>query len=246
MGRKYKHYKDEVLRSEDNNTKFFNYVMILLLVVVIIQLFLLNSKISNLDLIPVKDSVGGTVKAAPAGNDNTVNSVKSIVDDDSIKGDVNAPVTIVEFSDYECPYCARFYRETLGQIDEKYIKTGKVKLIYRDFPLGFHKDAQKAAEAAECAGEQGKYYEMHNLLFDKGVSGGSSSFKSYASEIGLDREEFDSCLDSGKMASEISKDVKDGQALGVRGTPAFFINGKMISGAQPFAVFDAEIQAALN
>lgn len=169
----------------------------------------------------------------------------SLTDDDEFEGDPNAPVTIVEFSDFECPYCARFYNQAYQQIKEQYIDTGKVKFVYRDFPLGFHKDAQKAAEAAECAGEQDKYYEMHDLLFEKGVDGGVSAFKQYAEELDLDTTEFNQCLDSGTMAGEVQKDMRDGQALGVQGTPAFFINGKLLSGAQPFEVFQQVIEEEL-
>lgn len=171
--------------------------------------------------------------------------MKKLLDDDAVKGDVKAPVTIVEFSDYECPFCARFYQQTFSQINEKYIKTGKVKFIYRDFPLSFHPQAQKAAEAAECAGEQGKYYDMHDKLFEKGVAGGVASFKQYAQEIGLDTAKFNTCLDSGQMAAEVKKDMADGAAVGVQGTPGFFVNGVEVSGAQPFEVFQQVIDAAL-
>ena len=171
--------------------------------------------------------------------------MNALEDDDAIKGDPNAPVTIVEFSDFECAFCARFYQQTLNQIDEQYIKTGKVKLVYRDFPLGFHAQAQKAAEAAECAGEQDMFYEMHDLLFERGVTGGVASFKQYAAEIELNTEEFDQCLDSGSMAAEVKKDMADGQAAGITGTPGFFVNGEKIVGAQPFAAFQPVIEAAL-
>jgi protein-disulfide isomerase len=172
--------------------------------------------------------------------------MKNLIDDDSVKGDENAPVTIVEFSDYECPFCERFYSQTYSQIKSEYVDTGKVKLIFRDFPLGFHQNAQKAAEAAECAEEQDKYYEMHDKLFENGVTGGVTTFKTYAEQIGLDQNEFDVCLDSGAMADEVAKDMRDGQAAGVKGTPAFFINGELVSGAQPFSVFQQKIEAALN
>jgi protein-disulfide isomerase len=182
----------------------------------------------------------------PAGNvPGEVARVEVSVDDDAIKGDENAPVTIVEFSDYECPFCARFYSQTLNQIDEQYIKTGKVKLVYRDYPLGNHPNAPKAGEAAECAGEQGKYFEMHDKLFDNGVSGGVASYKQFAGEIGLDQAAFDTCLDSGAQAAEVQKDFVDGTSYGVQGTPAFFVNGKLISGAQPFNVFQQAIEAEL-
>jgi len=168
-----------------------------------------------------------------------------LADDDSIKGDPNAPVTIVEWSDFECPFCTRFYEQTLGQIDEQYIKTGKVKMYYRDFPLGFHSNAQKAAEAAECAGDQGKFWEMHDALFDNGVSGGISSFKKFAGDLGLNTADFNDCLDSGKFADEVKQDMADGTAVGIRGTPGFIINGQLVSGAQPFSVFQEIIEAEL-
>ncbi len=179
------------------------------------------------------------------GNNLPPINMKALIDDDAMKGEPDAPVTIVEFSDYECSFCARFYSSTLSQIQSEYIDTGKVKFVYRDFPLPMHQNAQKAAEAAECAGEQGKYYNMHNILFEQGVQGGVSGFKAYAQQIGLDTTEFNSCLDSGQMASEIQKDLMDGQKAGIKGTPGFIINGKLISGAQPFSVFQQEIEAAL-
>lgn len=155
--------------------------------------------------------------------------MNALIDDDDVKGDKNAPVTIVEWSDFECPFCVRFYSQTLGQIEEEYIKTGKAKLVYRDFPLGFHSNAQKSAEAAECAGEQGKFWEMHDKLFEEGVDGGVSSFKQFAADIGLNTKEFDDCLDSGKMAAETQKDMNDGTSVGIRGTPGFIINGQLVS-----------------
>jgi len=167
-------------------------------------------------------------------------------DDDDIKGDPNAPVTIIEFSDYECPFCTKFYEQTLPELQEKYIDTGKVKFIYRDFPLSGHANAQKAAEAAECAGDQGKYYEMHDMLFESGASGGVNTYKQYASGIGLNTAEFNECLDSGKYYDEVQKDLRDGSAAGVRGTPAFFINGIFLSGAQPFSAFQQIIESELS
>ncbi len=174
-------------------------------------------------------------------------NVEVSVDDDAFKGNENAPVTIVEFSDYECPFCGRFYSETLSQLESEYINTGKVKFVYRDFPLGFHQNAQKAAEAAECAGEFGndEYWEMHNKLFEEGVDGGINAFKQYAKEIGLDSKKFDNCLDSGQMESEVNADLNDGVSYGVSGTPGFFINGKKLEGAQPFSAFKEIIDAEL-
>ena len=198
---------------------------ILLLVSIITEGFTFNSTCEV-----VKDTNQQPTQA-PSVN------MKQLVEEDSVKGDLNAPITIVEFSDYECSFCAKFYSETYSQLKEEYIDTGKVKLIFRDFPLSFHQNAQKAAEAAECAGEQGKYYEMHDKLFD--------SFKQYAKELDLNTNTFDICLDSNQMASEVQKDMRDGQSAGVRGTPAFFINGELITGAQPYSVFKQKIDSLL-
>ncbi len=194
-------------------------------------------------------TTGGTVLPSLGGDTITGGSVvnmKALLDDDAVRGDKDAPVTIVEWSDFECPFCARFYQQTLPSIEEEYIKTGKVKLVYRDFPLSFHPNAQKAAEAAECAGEQGKYWEMHDMLFEQGVQGGVAGFKQYAKNLGLNTAKFDTCLDSGAMAGEIQQDTADGAAAGIQGTPGFIINGKLVSGAQPFAVFKQVIDAELN
>ncbi len=165
--------------------------------------------------------------------------------EDYFRGSADAPVTIMEYSDFQCPFCSRFYSDTLPLIETNYIDTGKAKLIYRDFPLSFHANAQKAAEAAECAGEQGKFWEMHDKLYENQQSLSDSSFKTWAAEIGLDSATFDDCLDSGKYASEVAKDAQDGQAEGISGTPSFLVNGQKIVGAQPYAVFEQAIEAAL-
>jgi protein-disulfide isomerase/plastocyanin len=167
-------------------------------------------------------------------------------DDDPSKGSANAPVTIIEFSDFQCPFCERFYTDTLPQLEEKYIKTGKVKLVYRDFPLeNIHPEARPAAHAAESADEQGKFWEFHDKLFENQASLGASNYKKWAEELGLDMKKFNDCVDTEKYAGEVSKDLADGSAVGVSGTPAFFVNGKLLSGAQPFSAFQAAIEAEL-
>lgn len=218
-------------------------IQIVLLLVVIFQLNGLgNATIQGA-------AVGLPSAGAPSGGNAPVPSptvnMDALVDDDDVLGDEDAEVTIVEFSDFECPFCGRFHTQTWPEIKKNYIDTGKVKFVYRDFPLGFHQQAQKAAEAAECAGEQGKFWEMHELLFNPGVQGGVASFKQYASQISLDTSKFNDCLDSGKMVAEIRKDLADGSAAGVQGTPAFFINGVEVSGAQPFSVFQQIIDGQL-
>jgi protein-disulfide isomerase len=121
-----------------------------------------------------------------------------------------------------------------------------VRLIYKDYPLDFHKDARKAAEASHCAGEQGKYWEYHDVLFTKTNALDIASLKKYADDLKLDANQFTACLDSGKYAAAISKDMAEGAQAGVTGTPAFFINGQFLSGAQPFAAFQDAVEEALE
>ncbi len=170
-------------------------------------------------------------------------------DDDAFLGDVNAPVTVVEFSDFQCPYCERFFTDTFDQIKEKYIDTGKVKFIYRDFPLSSHAGAYPAALAAECAGDQGAYFDMHDAIFEnQSVLGGGSvkeELESLAVGIGLDMTEFNECYGSDKHKDEIYADMADGQKVGINGTPGFIINGQIISGAQSFEYFEQIIDSAL-
>jgi protein-disulfide isomerase len=166
-----------------------------------------------------------------------------------VTGDKNAPVTIVEFSDYQCPFCKRFYDQTEQQLIDTYVKTGKVKYSVRHFPLGFHQNAQKSAEAAECAGQQGKFWEMHKVLFQYSQADGTGlnvpDLKKYAADLKLDTAKFNSCLDNGETASIVQKDMSDGQAAGVSGTPSFYVNGKQLVGAQPFNMFQETIDAEL-
>lgn len=168
------------------------------------------------------------------------------VDDDAIKGDVDAPVTIIEFSEYQCPFCKRYVDQTLVQIQEKYIDTGKVKYVFRDFPLDFHNNAKPAAMATECVHELGgddAYWKYHDKLFENTQALDSDSLKKYASDMGYDIAD---CLDSEKYADEVDADTEEGKSYGVRGTPAFFINGNFLSGAQPFAAFEKLIEEELN
>jgi protein-disulfide isomerase len=171
-------------------------------------------------------------------------TVEATVDDDPAQGPADAAVTVIEFSDFQCPYCARFQSETLPQILQNY--GDRIRFVYRDFPLtSIHANALKAAEASECAHDQGKYWEYHDMLFQNQSALDVDSLKSYAASLGLDTTAFNSCLDSDQKMDEVRQDVQDGLAAGVQGTPAFFINGQAISGAQPYSVFQAAIEAAL-
>lgn len=165
----------------------------------------------------------------------------------AMKGDPNAPVTITEWSDFECPFCGRFYTDTLGQIEENYIKTGKVKLVYKDFPLSFHPMAQKAAEAGKCALEQDAemFWALHDKIFENQAALNMANLKLWAGQVGLDTEDFNECLDSGKMASVVAAEMQEGQNSGIRGTPGFLIGDQVVSGAQPYSVFQQAIEAQL-
>lgn len=172
------------------------------------------------------------------------------VEESRVLGDPDAPVTIVEFSDYQCPFCARYFTETWPQLKANFIETGRVKYIFKDFPLtSIHPQAVKAGEAARCAGEQNAYWDMHDLLYTgqaawSGNAGAAELFKDYAAELGLDAGAFDTCLDSGRWEEAVMGDLNEGLSLGVTGTPAFFIDGYPIRGAQPYELFEYAIQLA--
>jgi len=192
-----------------------------------------------------------SISGAQAETSGTTNNQPSTYadvseDDDAVQGNANAPVTIIEFSDFQCPFCEKFFTDTLPQIEANYIKTGKVKLIYRDFPLEIHQYAGKAAEAAECARDKGgdsAFWKMHDKIFENQASLSEDNLKKWAKELGYN---IDSCLDGGKKKAEVQKDLADGIAAGISGTPSFFINGKLIEGAVPYNVFESEINSALN
>lgn len=181
------------------------------------------------------------------------------LDDDPLKGNPNASITIVEFSDFQCPFCAKFHEDTLPQLEKNYLSTGKVNFVYRDFPIqSIHPNAIPAALASECADDQGKFWEMHDLIFkNQGKWQGLeilqsvSLFKTFAIELGLDANEFDLCIDSGKHLEEIRSDLNDGRNYGVTGTPGFFVGNEKIGftkliGAQPFSSFQKVIDSQLN
>jgi len=154
-----------------------------------------------------------------------------------------APITIVEFSDFQCPFCSRA-NASVDQVMKEY--SGKVRLVFRHFPLDFHKEAQKASEASLCAHDQGKFWEMHDLLFANQQQLGVADLKKHATTLKLDTAKFNKCLDSGEKAQIVKDDMAEGQKAGVSGTPAFFINGILLSGAQPFEEFKSVIDEELK
>jgi protein-disulfide isomerase len=165
------------------------------------------------------------------------------VDPQRIRGDESAPVTIVEFSDFQCPFCQRV-QTTLMEILNKY--KGKVRLAYRDFPLDqIHPDARRAAEASRCAGEQGKFWEYHDALFTDIKKLSAKDLAAHATTVGLDVKKLEACVESGKYKQPVQDDIDAAGASGVEGAPAFFINGVFINGAQPFAAFQKVIEDEL-
>jgi len=183
--------------------------------------------------------------SAPDGvNPNIRQDVK--YDNAPVKGDKNAKVTIVEFSDFQCPYCGKFYQETWSQIKKDYIDTGKVKVAFKHLPLGFHEYAMPAAEASECANEQGKFWEYHDKIFVNQASLNNEILSIWAKDIGLNMDKFNQCVKEGKYKNKIQKDLSDADVYGASGTPTFFINGKILVGAQPFSAFKQVIDAELS
>jgi protein-disulfide isomerase len=259
--------------EQNNNSKItikkstFNGLILGLVLVIGIAAFFAGSYVTNLNSnqISEKDLDDAIAKLELKILQNQLPTkqpqlpVKISTDNDPIIGDPNAPITIIEFSDFQCPFCARFHIQTLPLILEEYIEQGKVKLVFRDFPIqSIHPNALPASVAAECANEQGKFKEMHDMLFDNQNKWNSqdtddalSLFSQYATNIQLEQETFDSCLTNGKHIDEIKKDLDDGREYGVSGTPGFFVGNDEIGyvelkGAQPFESFKKIIDAQLD
>lgn len=190
------------------------------------------------------------------GRNATSGPVRTSVADAPMLGRADAPVTLVEFSDYQCPFCRRFFETTLSAIKKHYVDTGKVRYVFRDFPLDqIHPQARKAAEAAHCAGETGKYWAMHDLLFQNQQALAPLQLTGHARELGVDMTQFDECLSSGRHAARITRGVTDGAAIGVQGTPSFVVGktqlgdvveGTLIRGAQPLETFRRAIEQTLS
>jgi protein-disulfide isomerase len=192
-------------------------------------------------------------KPAPAEFKETVINV----DGDPFKGNKDAKLAVIEFSDYQWPFCSRHVRETVSQIAKDYVDTGKIRYYFLDFPLGFHKLAFKAAEAGACAGDQGKFWEMHDMLFENQKALNPEDLVKYAETLGLDMPKFKECLDGGKHTEEINKDMAEGQKAGVSGTPSSLVGWvqddgktvkalKIVKGAQPYPAFKDAIDSLLS
>jgi len=242
-------------------------IIIALVAVVAVAAFFAGLYFSNLDSDQItKSDLDDAISRIESKIGNNLPSptlplqpIKISLDDDPIRGNPDAPITIVEFSDYQCPFCARFYAQTLPLLLEEYIDEGKVNLVYRDFPVQrIHPNALSAAAAAECADDQGKYWEYHDTLFEKqnawaklDSNSAISTFSQFAAEIELEQQQFDNCLESGKYLEEVQADFSDGKNYQVTGTPGFFIGNEDIGfvkiiGAKPYDAFKKVIDAQLN
>jgi protein-disulfide isomerase len=176
------------------------------------------------------------------------------VDDDPALGNADAKVLMIEFGDYQCPSCRMFWKDVEPRLKKDYIDTGKLRLVFRDFPLmQIHPEALLAAMAVDCAGEQEKYWQYHDKVFREQYNKGddiirfkAADLKKWAKDIGVDQAKFDQCLDSEKYKNEVMKDKSDGDAAGVQGTPTFFINGRVMGGAQQYPEYKKLIDELLK
>ena len=245
----------------------FNSLIIAIIIVTGIAAFFAGTFVSNLDSEQVsQEELENAIaelelkileKQLPANQPNIPLEISA--DNDPIIGNPDAPITIIEFSDFQCPFCAKFHMQTLPTIMDEYINKGTVKLVFRDFPIqSIHPNAVPASIAAECANEQEKFEQMYHMLFEKQkewsnleTSYAITAFNQYASELQLNEEKFDSCIKNVKYIEEVQKDLNEGRTYGVTGTPGFFIGNEKIGfvelkGAQPFESFKKVIDSQLE
>jgi protein-disulfide isomerase len=200
---------------------------------------------------------GAPPAAGQATQETLPQPVAVSIDGAPFLGSASAKVTLVEFSDFQCPFCARHVQQTLPAIMKEYVDAGKVKYVLRDFPIpALHPQAPKSHEAAHCAGDQGKYWEMHQRLFGNTREQDNAALTAHARALRLDARKFDECLSSGRHAATVKKAIEDGQRAGVRATPTIFVGvsadgrtvkaTRMMRGAQPYERFKAAIDSALS
>jgi protein-disulfide isomerase len=199
-----------------------------------------NSELTKLQSVANGQNVAGAQAQQPQLGEKVNVSPGSL----PTLGNKNAKVTMIEFSDFQCPFCKRFYDETFAQLKKDYIDTGKVRFAFRHAPLEIHPNAPKAAEGSECANDQKKFWQYHDVLFEQFDSWVNETpenlptkLTSMAESIGLDGGTFSDCLNSDKYAGKVAKDAADGVAAGATATPTFFINGKILVGALPYESF---------
>lgn len=213
----------------------------ILIAAIIISGAILYSDKSHLNQNAVAQKAAANILAGSQPNTEV-----KVTDTDPSLGDPKAPVTLIAFEDFECPFCRRFTQQTESLLIQNEVKNGAVRLVWKDFPLAIHSHTQKAHEAARCAWEQGKFWEYHDILFSNQNDLGINSLKQYAKNLGLNTKQFGTCLDSGKYISLIREKVNEGTSIGISGTPSFLINGATLVGAQPYQTFVDAIARAKN
>ncbi len=176
-----------------------------------------------------------------------VEDILTLLSQGPAKGSEAAPITIIEFSDFQCSYCRKFWKETLPRLEAEYVKAGKIRFVYRHLAI-LGEQSVSAGRAAECAREQGKFWEYHDKLFagQGPFAFATGNLKGYAKDLGLDSVAFNQCFDSGKYAQKVDAETGVGKMLGLRGTPSFFINGRPLIGAHPFETFQLVIEEELK
>jgi protein-disulfide isomerase len=206
------------------------------------------------ELQDIKKLLASPPAARPAAD--ALPSAPIDISKEPFKGAPNAKVAVIEFSDFQCPFCVRYDKDTYPQLIRDYVDTGKVKYVWRDYPLSFHPHAQKAAEAAHCAGEQGRFWEMHDRLFANQQTIAAEDLPKHAEALQLSASLFQQCLDSGRFADDIKKDIEAANNAGITGTPSFLIgvvqpNGmvkitKKLVGAKQYTEFKTAIDSLLT
>ena len=215
------------------------------------EIQLLTKEVVNLNSAVAGLQVAG--KSGTANQASTVSRVKLTDNSASIPvmGSATAEYALIEFMDYQCPYCLRHAKQTLPKIKSHYIDTGQLRYAVRDYPLHFHAEAKNAAVAARCAAKQGRFWEMHEILINNTKQLGRALYSSQAANLGMDTEQYNRCLSAPNMQEQVNQDMAYGDSLGVRGTPRFYlgkveddeiVNVVTISGARPFDYFDQAIQ----
>jgi protein-disulfide isomerase len=253
---------------KSSSKKSANIYLIATLLIFAFLLGMLVNKVQSLEnnlntqSLAANNNAPDSAQAPDAYPTEDLSPKKVSTDDDPVIGDENAKVTMIDFTDYECPFCKKYFDETYGQIKKEYIDTGKVKYVIRDLPLSFHQNAHKQAQAAECAREQGGdevYVKYHDEIFKRTTSNGTGlaldKLAIIANDLGLNGEALQSCLDSDTYKTEVDKDIADASKVGATGTPSFFIGkssddgtitGTPLIGAQPYNAFKTIIDQELN
>lgn len=236
-------------------------------VIISISILLSSGVVKIKGVVPKGLATGNQAAQAPSQPDQAVpeedtGPVKVSIDDDPVMGDKNAKLTVIEFSDFECPFCKRSFNDVIPNLKKDYIDKGLVKFVYRDLPLSFHQNAHKEAQSAECARDQGgdtSFFKYHDEIFKRTTSNGTGlaldQLPVIATDLGLNVSQFQQCLDSEKYKDEVDKDLSDAEKAGATGTPTWFIgktisdgtiDGTRIVGAQPYAAFKTIIDQQLK